>query len=162
MAVPAGEGLQSFRIGQRKRIALVAHDNKKAELLEWVKRNRDELVKHELHATGTTGSMIGKALGITVNTYKSGPLGGDQQLGAKIAEQCIDMLIFLADPLEAHPHDSDVRALTRLASVWNIPMACNISTADFLLTSPYMTGTYERTVPTFDHYLKRDIPTSNH
>lgn len=162
MSVPAGEELQSFRIGQRKRIALVAHDNKKAELLEWVKRNRDELVKHELHATGTTGSMIGKALDIAVTTYKSGPLGGDQQLGAKIAEQRIDMLIFLADPLEAHPHDSDVRALTRLASVWNIPMACNISTADFLLTSPYMTGIYERTVPTFDHYLKRPIPISNH
>jgi len=148
---------ESYEIGQRKRIALVAHDNKKAELLEWVKRNRDQLVKHELHATGTTGSLLESVLNIPIIKYKSGPLGGDQQLGAKIAEQCIDMLIFLADPLEAQPHDSDVRALTRLASVWNIPMACNLSTADFLLTSPYMATTYTRVVPTFEHYLKRNI-----
>src|ERR1700728_5126064 len=90
---------ESFEIGQRKRIALVAHDNKKAELLEWVKRNREQLLKHELHATGTTGSLIESILGIPIIRYKSGPLGGDQQLGAKIAEQCIDMLIFLSDPL---------------------------------------------------------------
>jgi len=151
---------QSFEIGQRKRIALVAHDNKKQELIEWIKRNRDQLLKHELHATGTTGSLIESVLGIPVIRYKSGPLGGDQQLGAKIAEQCIDMLIFVSDPLEAQPHDSDVRALTRLASVWNIPMACNLSTADFLLTSPYMATTYKRIVPTYDHYLKRDIKTN--
>ena len=153
----SNDSTQTFEIRQRKRIALVAHDNKKSELLEWVKRNRDQLLKHELHATGTTGSLIESALGIPVIRYKSGPLGGDQQLGAKIAEQCIDMLIFLADPLEAHPHDSDVRALTRLASVWNIPMACNSSTADFLLTSPYMTSSYTRVVPTFERYLKREI-----
>jgi methylglyoxal synthase len=154
---------ESFEIGPRKRIALVAHDNKKAELLEWVKRNREQLLKHELHATGTTGSLIESVLGISIIKYKSGPLGGDQQIGAKIAEQSINMLIFLADPLEAQPHDSDVRALTRLASVWNIPMACNISTADFLLTSPYMATTYPRIVPTFERYLKRDIKTNeNH
>jgi methylglyoxal synthase len=151
---------QSFEIGQRKRIALVAHDNKKQELIEWIKRNRDQLLKHELHATGTTGSLIESVLGIPIIRYKSGPLGGDQQLGSKIAEQCIDMLIFISDPLEAQPHDSDVRALTRLASVWNIPMACNLSTADFLLTSPYMATTYKRIVPTYDHYLKRDIKTN--
>lgn len=150
---------QNFEIGQRKRIALVAHDNKKAELLAWVQHNRAELLKHELHATGTTGALIETALGIPVIRYKSGPLGGDQQLGAKIAEQCIDMLIFIADPLESHPHDSDVRALTRLASVWNIPMACNLSTADFLLTSPYMSSSYTRVVPSFDKYLKRTIKT---
>ncbi|CAF0875693.1 unnamed protein product [Adineta steineri] len=148
---------QSFEIGIRKRIALVAHDNKKSELIEWVKRNHDQLILHELHATGTTGSLIETVLGIPVIKYKSGPLGGDQQLGAKIAEQSIDMLIFIADPLEAQPHDSDIRALTRLASVWNIPMACNLSTADFLLTSPYMINTYKRIVPTFEHYLKRNI-----
>ncbi|CAF0744174.1 unnamed protein product [Adineta steineri] len=148
---------QSFEIGIRKRIALVAHDNKKSELIEWVKRNHDQLIQHELHATGTTGSLIEAVLGIPVIKYKSGPLGGDQQLGAKIAEQSIDMLIFIADPLEAQPHDSDIRALTRLASVWNIPMACNLSTADFLLTSPYMINTYKRIVPTFEHYLKRNI-----
>jgi len=151
---------ESFEIGQRKRIALVAHDNKKAELLEWIKKNREQLVKHELHATGTTGSLIESLLGIPIIKYKSGPLGGDQQLGAKIAEQCIDMLIFLSDPLEAQPHDSDIRALTRLAGVWNIPMACNISTADFLLTSPYMGTTYKRVVPTFENYLKRNIKTN--
>ena len=151
---------ESYEIGQRKRIALVAHDNKKIELIKWVKRNRDQLLKHELHATGTTGSLIESVLHIPIIKYKSGPLGGDQQLGAKIAEQCIDMLIFLVDPLEAHPHDSDVRALSRLASVWNIPMACNLSTADFLLTSPYMTSTYTRVVPTFEHYLKRNIQTN--
>ena len=151
---------QHFEIKQRKRIALVAHDNKKAELLEWIKRNRDELLKHELHATGTTGLLVESTLGIPVIRYKSGPLGGDQQLGAKIAEQCIDMLIFLSDPLEAHPHDSDVRALTRLASVWNIPMACNLSTADFILTSPYMTSSYIRIVPSFERYLNRTIKTT--
>ena len=155
----ASDAPQTFEIGQRKRIALVAHDNKKGELLAWVQRNRDQLLKHELHATGTTGALIASALGISVIRYKSGPLGGDQQLGAKIAEQCIDMLIFLSDPLEAQPHDSDVRALTRLASVWNIPMACNISTADFLLTSPYMISSYTRVVPSFDKYLKRAIKT---
>lgn len=148
---------QSFQICPTKRIALVAHDNKKAELIEWIKINRDQLLKHELHATGTTGSLIEGVLGIPVKRYQSGPLGGDQQLGAKIAEQSIDMLIFLADPLEAQPHDSDVRALTRLASVWNIPMACNLSTADFLLTSPYMNTNYTRIVPSFDSYLKRNI-----
>ena len=154
---------ETYEIGPRKRIALVAHDNKKGELINWVQRNREDLVKHELHATGTTGGLIETALGIPVIRYKSGPLGGDQQLGAKIAEQSIDMLIFLTDPLEAHPHDSDVRALTRLASVWNIPMACNLSTADFLLTSPHMAGSYTRSVPSFENYLKRQINTTgNH
>jgi methylglyoxal synthase len=148
---------QVFKIGERKRIALVAHDNKKSELIEWIQRNREQLVKHELHATGTTGKLIESTLGIPVTKYRSGPLGGDQQLGAKIAEQCIDILIFLADPLQAQPHDSDIRALARLASVWNIPMACNLSTADFLLTSPYISSSYTRVVPSFEHYLSRDI-----
>ena len=152
---------QTFEIGQRKRIALVAHDNKKSELLDWVRRNREQLSRHELHATGTTGKLIESALGISVTKYKSGPLGGDQQLGAKIADQCIDMLIFLADPLQAQPHDSDIRALTRLAGVWNIPLACNISTADFLLTSPLISSTYTRVVPSFEQYLKREIPNTS-
>jgi methylglyoxal synthase len=148
---------QIFQIGERKRIALVAHDNKKSELIEWIKRNREQLLKHELHATGTTGKLIESTLGIPVIKYKSGPLGGDQQLGSKIADQSIDILIFLADPLEAQPHDSDVRALARLANVWNIPMASNISTADFLLTSPFISSTYTRVVPSFEHYLTRNI-----
>lgn len=154
---PSLDACQTFPIGERKRIALVAHDNKKGELIDWVQRNRDQLIKHELHATGTTGKLIETALSMPVMKYKSGPLGGDQQLGAKIAEQCIDMLIFLADPLQAQPHDSDIRALTRLASVWNIPMACNVSTADFLLTSPYMSSSYTRVVPSFERYLTREI-----
>jgi methylglyoxal synthase len=148
---------QLFQINERKRIALVAHDSKKCELIEWVKRNREQLIKQELHATGTTGKLLESTLGIQVMKYKSGPLGGDQQLGAKIAEQCIDLLIFLADPLEAQPHDSDVKALTRLACVWNIPMACNISTADFILTSPYFSSSYTRVVPSFENYLTREI-----
>jgi len=148
---------QLFTIEKRKRIALVAHDHKKAELLQWVRLNREQLLKHELYATGTTGSMIENELGIPVVKYKSGPLGGDQQLGAKIAEQAIDLLIFISDPLEAQPHDSDIRALTRLASVWNIPMACNLSTADFLLTSPLMNEQYIRTVSSFEAYLNREI-----
>jgi methylglyoxal synthase len=148
---------QIFEIGERKRIALVAHDNKKSELIEWIKRNREELIKHDLCATGTTGKLIESTLGIQITKYKSGPLGGDQQLGAQIAEQRIDILIFLADPLEAQPHDSDVRALTRLAAVWNIPMACNLSTADFLLTSPFISSSYIRVVPSFERYLTREI-----
>jgi methylglyoxal synthase len=151
------DSCQKFNIGERKRIALVAHDHKKGELIEWIKQNREQLIKHELCATGTTGKLIESTLGISVTKYKSGPLGGDQQLGAKIADQCIDILIFLADPLQAQPHDSDVRALTRLATVWNIPMANNLATADFLLTSPYISSTYTRVVPSFENYLSRDI-----
>ena len=157
MASISSDTPQTFQMNPRKRIALVAHDNKKSELLEWVKRNREQLLQHELHATGTTGKLIESALGIPVMKYKSGPLGGDQQLGAKIAEQSIDLLIFISDPLQAQPHDSDVRALTRLAGVWNIPMACNIATADFLLTSPLISSTYTRVVPSFEQYLKREI-----
>jgi methylglyoxal synthase len=157
MSVNSSNDVQTFQINERKRIALVAHDNKKGELLEWVKRNREQLLKHELHATGTTGTLLESSLGISVIKYKSGPLGGDQQLGAKIADQAIDILIFLADPLQAQPHDSDIRALARLAEVWNVPLACNISTADFLLTSPLISSTYTRVVPSYEHYLKREI-----
>lgn len=159
MSTNSGDKPTHFHLRARKRIALIAHDNKKAELLNWVRENRELLTEHELHATGTTGSLIEAVLGINVIRYKSGPLGGDQQIGAKIAEQTIDMLIFLTDPLEAHPHDSDVRALTRLASLWNIPMACNLSTADFLLSSSLMNSTYERSIPSFENYLKRQIQT---
>jgi methylglyoxal synthase len=148
---------QEFQIKKRKRIALVAHHNKKAELLEWVERNSQELLQHELHATGTTGKLIEAKLGIPVMRYKSDPLGGDQQLGAKIAEQSIDIFIFFIDPVEAHPHDSDVRALTRIADVWNIPMANNVSTADFILGSPYISDTYTRVVASFENYNNRQI-----
>ena len=141
---------------KRKKIALVAHDNKKEDLLEWVKFNKYLLSLHELYATGTTGKIIEKA-GLDVNKLKSGPLGGDMQVGAKIANGEIDFLIFFWDPLESQPHDPDVKALLRMAVVWNIPAACNRSTADFMVSSTLMDKKYERRVPDYDDYRQRKI-----
>ncbi len=132
--------------GVRKRIALIAHDNRKADLLAWAKFNQGTLADHDLFATGTTGGLIAEDLGLPVHRYLSGPLGGDQQVGAAIAEGRIDAVIFFWDPLEPHPHDVDVKALLRIAVVYNIPMACNRATADFLLSSPLMSRAY---VPSF-------------
>ena len=142
-------------MGPRKRIALVAHDNKKQALLEWARFNRDLLVQHELYATGTTGTMLEKALAAPVVKLQSGPLGGDQQIGAKIAEGVIDFVIFFWDPLEPQPHDPDVKALLRIAVVWNIPVACNRATADFMISSPLMDSEYERLLPDYDSYRER-------
>ena len=144
-------------MGKRKKIALVAHDNKKDNLLEWVKFNRYLLSLHELYATGTTGKIIEKELGLEVVKLQSGPLGGDQQIGAKIAGGEIDFLIFFWDPLESLPHDPDVKALLRMAVVWNIPVACNRSTADFMVSSTLMDQEYNRTVPDYENYRQRRI-----
>lgn len=142
-------------IRARKHIALVAHDNKKDDMLEWATHNRDTLSKHHLYGTGTTGWMIEQQLDLPVTRFQSGPLGGDQQLGAKISEGDIDLLIFFWDPLEAQPHDPDVKALLRIAVVWNIPIASNRSSADFIITSPLMNKEYDRLLTTYDDYRQR-------
>lgn len=134
----------SRRMSQRKHIALIAHDHRKKDLLDWVQFNSGSLVKHKLFATGTTGSWIEQETGLSVHRYMSGPLGGDQQIGAAIAEQRMDMLIFFWDPLSAQPHDVDVKALLRIAVVYNIPMACNRASADFMISSPLMATPYEQ------------------
>jgi methylglyoxal synthase len=131
---------------ERKRIALIAHDNCKSELLEWAQFNRGTLGAHDLYGTGTTGALLASELGLRVSRFLSGPLGGDQQVGAAIVEGRLDFVIFFWDPLEPHPHDVDVKALLRIAVVYNIPIACNRSTADFLLSSPLMHETYARRV----------------
>jgi methylglyoxal synthase len=130
----------------RKRVALIAHDNCKAALLDWARYNRETLMQHELYATGTTGALLAAELGLSVVRFRSGPLGGDQQVGAGIVEGRIDFVIFFWDPLEPHPHDVDVKALLRIAVVYNVPIACNRSTADFMLSSPLMQREYERRV----------------
>ena len=145
-------------LGAWKRIGLVAHDNKKADLIEWAVWNHDLLVAHDLIATGTTGALLEEELGVDVAKLRSGPLGGDQQLGAMIADGAIDMLVFFWDPLEPQPHDPDVKALLRIAMVWNIPIACNRASADFMISSPLMTGEYERHVPDYAEYLSRPLP----
>jgi methylglyoxal synthase len=142
-------------IPPRKRIALVAHDNKKRDLLEWAAFNRDLLAHHELLATGTTGILLEDALRTPIIKLQSGPLGGDQQIGAKIAEGMIDFVIFFWDPLEPQPHDPDVKALLRIAVVWNIPVACNRASADFMISSPLMSSSYERLLPDFTAYRRR-------
>ena len=141
----------------RKRIALVAHDHKKAELIEWAIFNRSTLAKHRLYATGTTGTLLEEELDQSVTKLQSGPLGGDLQIGAKIAEGKIDVLIFFWDPMEAQPHDPDIKALLRIAVTWNILIACDRATADFILTSPLMREEYEPVIEDYSMYLKRKI-----
>jgi methylglyoxal synthase len=132
---PSGPGGGGAR---RRRIALVAHDDKKEDLLEWARYNRDVLARHDLFATGSTGRMLADELDIGLTRFQSGPLGGDQQIGSRIAEGDIDLLIFFWDPLASQPHESDVKALVRIAVLWNIPIACNRASADFIISSPLM------------------------
>ncbi|MFB3915439.1 MAG: methylglyoxal synthase [Terriglobales bacterium] len=139
----------------RKKIALVAHDNKKDELFDWVKFNRELLAEHDLYATGTTGKLLREKLGLSVTNLESGPLGGDQQIGARISEGHIDFVIFFWDPLEPQPHDPDVKALLRIAVVWNVPVACNRASADFMISSSLMSDQYERLVPDYSKYRTR-------
>lgn len=149
--------MQNRTIQARKRIALVAHDHKKADLIQWASANKERLVPHELYATGTTGQLLQVSLQTPVTCLLSGPLGGDQQIGALIAEGKIDVLIFFWDPMSAQPHDPDIKALLRLVVVWNIPIACDRATADFIMTSPLMSEAYETILPDYDAYLKRKV-----
>ena len=142
---------------EKPKIALVAHDNKKKEIIEWVIYNKSSLEKCSLMATGTTGKLISQALNMEVRGFQSGPLGGDQQIGAQIAENQVDVLIFFWDPLEPLPHDPDIKALLRIAVVWNIPVACNRATADFLFSSPLLFGDYKRKTPDFMAYQNRSV-----
>jgi methylglyoxal synthase len=142
-------------VTSHKRIALVAHDNKKSDLLEWARFNRDLLASHELLATGTTGALLEEALQIQVVKLQSGPLGGDQQIGARIAEGTVDLVIFFWDPLQPQPHDPDVKALLRIAVVWNIPVACNRASADYMISSPLLSSAYERLLPEYEAHRNR-------
>jgi methylglyoxal synthase len=149
--------MESRKLDSRKRVALVAHDNKKSELIEWALYNKVTLSKHRLYATGTTGALLEEKLDQSITRFLSGPLGGDQQIGARIAEGKLDVLIFFWDPMEAQPHDPDIKALLRVAVTWNIPIACDRATADFILTSPLMHQEYESIIPDYDAYLRRKI-----
>lgn len=146
-----------FTIEKQKHIALVAHDGKKQAIVEWAQKNQDILKKHFLCGTGTTARLISEKTGLPVKAFNSGPLGGNQQIGARIVEGKVDFIIFLWDPLEAQPHDPDVKALLRIAVVYDIPIANNLATADFLLTSTYMDSTYERTVENYNKTIQKRV-----
>ena len=137
-----------------KKIAMIAHDNRKHDLLQWATFNRELLSKHTLYGTGTTGALITNELGLKVIRFNSGPLGGDQQIGAKIAEGEIDFVIFFWDPLQPHPHDVDVKALLRIAVVYNVPIACNLATADFMISSPLMSRQYDRSLIDYEKRIE--------
>lgn len=148
--------VESILMPAVKNIALVAHDNRKIEMLDWASWNKPILAQHNLCATGTTGALIANELGLPVTRFRSGPLGGDQQIGAGITEGDIDFVVFFWDPLEAHSHDVDVKALLRIAAVYNIPIACNRSSADFMVTSPLMAGEYIRLAFDYEHVIAPD------
>jgi methylglyoxal synthase len=149
--------IKTVPLPKDKRIALVAHDNLKPDLVEWAKFNKVLLTHHTIFATGTTGGLLEKELGVKIHKFHSGPLGGDQQIGSKIVEGEINFLVFFWDPLEPAPHDPDVKALLRLAMVWNIPVACNRASADFLISSPLMDVVYPRRVRDYTAYKNRKV-----
>lgn len=149
----------TFTLGKQKRIALIAHDGKKQEMIEWCAEHKDILSRHFLCGTGTTARMIADRTELPVRGYNSGPLGGDQQIGAKIVEGGIDLVIFFSDPLEAQPHDPDVKALLRIAQVYDIPMANNRATADFIITSSFMDSEYEHQVINFKRSIEERAKT---
>ena len=149
----------TMEIEKVKHIALVAHDGKKRELVDWCEKNKEILKGHFLCGTGTTARLIAERTGLPVKGYCSGPLGGDQQIGAKIVEGQIDFMIFLWDPLEAQPHDPDVKALLRIAQVYDIPIANNKATADFMITSPLMDEEYEHDIINFHQNIKERAKT---
>ena len=146
---------EKIEVGKRKKIALVAHDGRKKDLLEWARFNEETLRQHVLFATGTTGAIISRELGLDITSFRSGPLGGDMQVAARIVEGDIDFLVFFWDPLQSQPHDPDVKALLRIAVLRNIPTACNRATADFMISSPLMDGEYERRVVDYASRIKR-------
>lgn len=151
------EDFISFTIQKQKRIALIAHDTKKQDLIEWVEKNKEVLKNHFLCGTGTTARLIVDKVGLPVKAYNSGPLGGDQQIGARIVEGNIDFVIFFWDPLAAQPHDPDVKALLRICAVYDIPLATNQATADFMLTSKYMTENYDRHVINYNKVINERL-----
>lgn len=163
--MPSGEAfilpylriMSTRKLESRKKIALVAHDHKKDDLIDWAIYNKKVLNKHRLFATGTTGMLLETVLDQSVTKFLSGPLGGDQQIGAQIAEGKIDVLIFFWDPMGAQPHDPDVKALLRLAATYNIPVACNRATADFMFTSPLMHEDYDAILPDYSAYSNRKL-----
>ncbi len=146
-----------FKIGKTKHIALIAHDGKKQELVKWAERNKEILKNHFLCGTGTTARLISEQTGLPVKGYNSGPLGGDQQIGSRIVEGGVDFVVFLWDPLESQPHDPDVKALLRIAVVYDIPIANNLATADFLLASSLMNEEYDRKVENFNKNMKERL-----
>ncbi|MDU8924466.1 methylglyoxal synthase [Pasteurellaceae bacterium LIM206] len=144
-------------LSPRKHLALVAHDHCKEDLIDWCKSHRTELARHHLYGTGTTGNMIQRATGLEVKPLLSGPMGGDQQLGSLIAELKMDAMIFFWDPMNAVPHDPDVKALMRISTVWNIPIAMNIASADFLISSPYFNQAVDIRIPDYQAYLQERL-----
>lgn len=149
----SGTATHTFPMGNKKRIGLIAHDHRKQDLMDWAAFNREMLSTHELYGTGTTGGLIAKQLGLPIHQFKSGPLGGDLQIGAAITEAKLDILIFFWDPLQAQPHDVDVKALLRISVLYNIPLACNRSSADFLISSNLIDEAYDRLVIDYEKRL---------